>query len=254
MISRGDVSAALKTVTAVRFDPNADTAVVFATLCVFWPIYYVSSDMLSLWSFGLFLVVGNLFLNVLFPVYYVVRIRGGSMAAVGLTSRGWWRALLVSTVLGIASVPGLLDAAGGMPTRDLLVHVLAMGLIVWEPFFVHCWLQLRYERAFGPLPGILLAGGSFGLYHVGTFSLALVLELALVGIVSAVVFRIVYQNLLVLWPLYWAIAASIGTLEGGVTFGWLAVVSWAVILVVTGIGVWMVAREGAESADSNRAN
>ncbi len=52
------------------------------------------------------------------------------------------------------------------PGVSLLPQILANVFMLWEPFFVFGWLQLRFERAFGILPGILLAGIAMGTYHL----------------------------------------------------------------------------------------
>lgn len=130
----------------------------------------------------------------------------------------------------------------------LIPHVLSMGLILWEPFFVYGWLQLRFERAFGVIPGILLAGGSFGLYHVGTYSMVGVMELAFFGAMFAVIFHIGRSNLLALWPLTWAVAASIGTL-GRFEYDWWAVGTSLLLLVVTAIGIHAIVRKRDRSGD-----
>lgn len=222
----------------VQFKPRQDTLVAIATLLAFWPIYYVNATTDSIGTGLLFLLVGNLFLNVLLPVYYVVVVRNEALSNVGITTTGWTRALGLSVLLTVVFVWDLVSTAEGIPTSKLIPHVIAMGLVFWEPFFVHGWLQIRYERAFGPVPAIVLTGASFGLYHLGTYPLEGVLFLAGAGIFFAFVFRIVYRNLLVLWPLSWAVAASIGTLDGGFLFDWEFVFWWGMILVVTAIGLY----------------
>ena len=80
------------------------------------------------------------------------------------------------------------------------------------------WLAAaRFERAFGMLPGILLAGITMGAYHLGTFGLSGVLIMAAFGISFGAVFRVT-RNLLSMWSLTWAICASIGTVSGGHLF------------------------------------
>ena len=56
---------------------------------------------------------------------------------------------------------------------------------MWEPFFVYGWLQLRFERAFGVIPGIALAAVCFGAYHIGTFPLSGVVTLLGLGVFLA---------------------------------------------------------------------
>lgn len=122
---------------------------------------------------------------------------------------------------------------------DLAPHLLVNALALWEPFFVFGWLQLRFERAFGVLPGAVLAALSFGVYHLGTFPLSAVLALVGFGLLYAALFRALGATLLALWPLAWAVGSGIGTLQGGFAFGW-ASVPGAVVLLLAQAGVIMV--------------
>ena len=104
------------------------------------------------------------------------------------------------------------------------------------------WLQLRFERAFGLLPGVVLAALSFGAYHLGTFPLTGVLGLVGFGLLYAVLFRVVGANLLVLWPLMWAVGSGIGTLQGGFAFSWDSVPNAMVLLGVQAAAIALFAR------------
>lgn len=83
----------------------------------------------------------------------------------------------------------------------------------------------------------MLAGISFGLYHVGTYPIEGVFTLAAFGLFFGVIYRILKRNLLVLWPLTWAVASSIGTVEEFL-FEWDVVFIWATILLISVIGLW----------------
>ena len=104
-------------------------------------------------------------------------------------------------------------------------------MVLWEPLFVFGWLYLRWERAFGWLPAIVLVGAGFALQHVGSVPLPAALGFGAFALAFAVVFALV-RNLVILWPLFYPVASGIGTLQAGVTMGWGAVVAGAVLLVV----------------------
>ena len=97
--------------------------------------------------------------------------------------------------------------------------------------FVYGWLQLRFERAFGFVVAPFLAGAAFAAYHIGSFPLEGLIALFLSGIFYGILFTIT-KNLLVLIPLTWAIGSTIGTIEGGFTFGWDTVGIYAALLVL----------------------
>ena len=228
----------------VKWAPGSDTAVACVTVLAMVAVYFAISHLeptLHVARFLLVVVFGSLFLTVLFPAYYVLRIRDEGLRELGITTRRWRVALLISIVLALTSLPTLLAQAAQHPGVNLLPHVLFNGLILWEPFFVHGWLQLRFERAFGVLPGILLAGLCFGGYHIGTYPWGGVVKIMGIGMFYGGLFRLT-RNLLTLFPLTWAVSSGIGTLEGNLEFGWDAVAVYAVVLLMQIAALAVLAR------------
>lgn len=236
---RTRIEKGLSAATDARFDPGTDTVAAVLSLLALWGIYYFQSTSESVESIVLFLLVGNLALTILFPLYYVCHVRGESLSAVGITTDGWKRALLASAVAALVLSPGLLFADESLAV--LVPHVVTVGLMLWEPFFVHGWLQIRFERAFGTGPGIALAAAAFVVFHVGAVAPTGLLVLGIFGLVHAVLFRAFDRNLLVLWPILWAIGASQGTLDS-VVFGWEEASAYLVILLVAGMAIYVVRR------------
>lgn len=222
-----------------RVDAGRDTMLAVGSLFAFWPVYYLNSTQSSpvldaLWVGG---IVG---LCVLLPAYYVVRHRGEGFAAVGLTTAGWRKALLVSGILG--GVFGLeFVFEPPVSTSTLVVHIATVAVMLWEPFFVHGWLQLRFERAFGTVAGIILAAAGFALFHVGVLGLVGLAGLVVLGIFQGALFWYFSRSLLVLWPLYWAIASTQGTISREV-FGMGDLLLHVIALVLTGAGLLWLSR------------
>ena len=150
------------------------------------------------------------------------------LSELGITTRRWLPSLLIGAGFAAFSLFRLRQMAAGI---DWLPHVLFNAVILWEPFFVHAWLQLRYDRAFGIVPGVLLAALSFAAYHIGTYPPAGLIILLVWGLFYAVVFRLT-SNLLTLWPLLWCVGSSIGTLMGGMQFTWSQVAIWSVVMLI----------------------
>lgn len=234
---RTKAKGAVSAVRDVRFEPESDTVVAILSLLALWAIYYFQSMSDSAVSVLLFVLVGNFALTVLFPLYYVVSVRKEPLSAVGLTTRGWKRALVGSTIAALVLLPGIVFA--DEPAAVLIPHIVTVGLMIWEPLFVHGWLQLRFERAFGTVPGIVLAAGSFVLFHVGAVAPAGLLALSVFGAVHATLFRAFDRNLLVLWPILWAVGSAQGTLDS-VIFGWEEASAYVAILLVTAIAIYVV--------------
>jgi Type II CAAX prenyl endopeptidase Rce1-like len=217
----------------VRWDPGADTAVAVGTELAMLCAYYVGTQAAKtslLLSFFVFVVFGSLILDVLFPAYYMLAVRGEPASELGITLRHWPEALLTSLAGCIILLPGLIAQIHRHPGVKLLPHLIFNGLILWEPFFVFGWLQLRFERAFGVLPGILLAAASLAIYHIGTFPPEYLNTIFLAGLFYGLIFRLT-RNLLALFPFTWAVGSGMGTL-GKFVFGWDAVAVYAIVLTI----------------------
>jgi len=214
----------------VRWAPNLDTGIAFASLAVMVLAYYAATHWLVS-QVSVILVLGiltNIFLNVVLPVWWIVYHRKQPLSELGITTNRWLISLIISIGVGGFTAIRLYQMASGI---NWLPHILLNIACFWEPFFVFGWLQLRFDRAFGIVPGIILAGLSFTAYHIGTYPPDALLMFLFAGFLYATVFRIT-SNLLILWPLAFPIGSSIGTLMGGMEFTWDHVTIWAIILAV----------------------
>ena len=219
---------------AVTWRPGWDTAVAAVTLLVFWGCYWAGTT-LSEW----FLAVGVVIVGTLIPAIVVFR-RGEGWAGLGVRRRFWVVALIVSAVLGIGSVPYLLQLTQVHGTAAT-PHLLANLLVLWEPLFVFGWLFGRWERAFGWLPAIVLTAAGFALQHVGSVPLTAALGFGGFAIVYAVAFAAV-RNLLILWPLFYPVGSAIGTLQAGHPMGWPDVLWGAGLIAVQALTLGMIRR------------
>jgi membrane protease YdiL (CAAX protease family) len=244
----------IRSLLTIRCRPGRDTMIALLTALLMIPIYYTGThDRSGLAGLLVFVILGNGILNVLFPAYYVLLVRGEGPAELGITTRRLWLAVLLSLLCSAFSWKGLQREAALSPDVDLLRQLIFNGIILWEPFFIFGWLQLRFERAFGILPGIVLAAICFGAYHLGTFPLPGVVGLVVVGVICGAVFCIT-KNLLTLWPATWAVFSSIGTMQGKMQFGWDQIAIYAVILLIQIAGItWMIlhSRKPAKDCKSN---
>ena len=212
------------------WSPSSDTLMALLTAIAMIALYWITTHLLSSGWDGVlvFGVLTNLGLNVLFPVWWIAYHRKQPLSELGITTRRWLLSLLIGVVLAAFSSFRLWQMAIGV---NWLPHVLFNAVILWEPFFVFCWLQLRFDRAFGIVPGVLLAGLSFAAYHIGTYPPDMLIVLLILGLIYASIFRLT-SNLLIVWPFVWSVASSIGTLMGGTQFTWKYVAIWSVILLI----------------------
>jgi membrane protease YdiL (CAAX protease family) len=235
------MSDAIRSVAAIRWRPGQDTAVALLTVLLMIPVYYLGAhNRGGVAGLLVFVILGNGILNVLFPVCYLLVFRGERPEELGITTRRFWLAVLLSAGCCVFAWKGLQREMASHPDAELLPQLVFNGVILWEPFFVFGWLQLRFERAFGILPGIALAAVCFGAYHLGTYPLPGVVGLVMFGIVFGALFRVT-KNLLVLWPATWAVVSSVGTLQGDMRFGWDQVAIYSALLLVQVVVIaWMI--------------
>jgi hypothetical protein len=214
----------------IRWAPNLDTGIAFASLLLMILAYYAATHWL-ISQVGAILVFGiltNLILNVLLPVWWIAYHRRQPLSELGITTERWLPSLLIGIGLAFLLAIRLWQVAVGI---NWLPHLLFNAACFWEPFFVYGWLQLRFERAFGTIPGIILAGLSLAAYHIGTYSPDGLIMLLFAGLLYAVVFRIT-SNLLIIWPLAFSLGSSMGTLMGGMQFTWNQLSTWSIILLL----------------------
>lgn len=216
----------------VAWNPRGDTLIAFGTLLAFWASYWAGTT-INVW----FLLIGIVVLGTLIPAVTVLGRQGEGWEGLGLRRRFLVPSLVVSAVLGVGSAYQLYATAAELGVA-VVPHLLANVLVLWEPFFVFGWLFLRWERAFGWLPAIVLTGVGFAVQHVGSVPFAAAVSFGAFALAFALVFALV-RNLAILWPLFYPIASGIGTLQAGFAMGWGDVASGAALLVVQ-VGVLVV--------------
>lgn len=134
--------------------PGRDTITALLTAVAMLPVYYLGvHGRGSLVGVVGFVILGNGILNVLFPAYYLLIYRRERPAELGLTKDRLWLSLAFSVLCSALFWPRLLTEIQSHPSVNLIPPLVYNGLALWQPFFVFGWLQLRFERAFGILPG-----------------------------------------------------------------------------------------------------
>jgi len=226
MLNVGD---RLKQIEWIKWRPNGDFIAALITLgwmtFAYYAMHHTDSPLFIVCGFAL---LTNLVVNVVLPTWWVVGYRKQPLSELGVTTRRWLPSLLINLLIAGFYT---LQLQPVLESEDWLPRMLYCTLSLWEPFFIHGWLQLRTERAFGVLPGILMAGLGLAVFHVGSTPHQFLLELFLSGAIYAALFRLT-RNLLALWPLGWGLASTVGTLRTGTTFTWIVVVTYVVIVVL----------------------
>lgn len=152
---------------------------------------------------GMILLVG-----LLFPLYYIQR-SGNDFAEFGLTLKRWYIVFPINFVLGALLLFLFLseEPLVGFSFDTLaLVRVTCILLAgVFEVVFFYSFQRTLFERAFGIVPGIVLAALFYSFHHLGfqpEFG-----KLFFVGLIYATVFRLGNSAFLI-YPFFWGAGAS----------------------------------------------
>ena len=219
----------------VAFQPGPDTLIALGTLIAFWLCYWAGTA-ISEW----FLYGGILIFGTVIPAWTVLQVRREGWAGLGLRRRFLIVSLIIAAVLGAGSAYQLFAEAAQQDVA-VLPHLLFNLTVFWEPFFVFGWLYLRWERAFGWLPAIVLTGLGFTLQHVGAVSFAAAVSFGVFAVIFAIAFTFV-RNLAILWPLFYPVASGIGTLQAGLAMGWDSALAGLVLLAVQVVVLVLIGR------------
>jgi membrane protease YdiL (CAAX protease family) len=206
----------------IRWQPDRDTlvallsyALVIAAMYTAFQIFTTERVAANFITFG---PIGLALLGIGIPVFYTKIMRDRPLADVGITARHLVPSLALSLLLGYDTYRNTLANMNTTWERSL-VPVATMVLVVglFEAVFFRGWLQLRFEEAFGLIPGLLLGALCYSLYHVG-YGME-VQELGMLfflGITFGAMFRLT-KSIFVLWPFYTPVGGLFTNLSEGLT-------------------------------------
>jgi hypothetical protein len=159
-----------------------------------------------------------------------------------LTTQQLLPALALGLLLGwdtYRNTLAMLDVNWARTIVPLATMALAVGL--FEAIFFRGWLQLRFEAAFGLVPGLILGALAYSLYHVGYgMSGAELLFLFGLGLTFGAFFRLT-KNVFVLWPFYTPVGGLYNSLTDGLsmpfeaTYGFVLVLGLMAAIIVAGV-------------------
>jgi len=203
--------------TLLKWTPSIDSIVAVFTLIAMWMSFYVmyhtESLVVKVVVFGLF---GNIICCVGIPVIYTLLFRKENIKAMGITTENLIPGLIISVGLAFGDFQELLPLLEG---SNWVPQLLFNILVFWEPFFIFGWLQARFHKDFGIIPSIFFAGISLCIYHIGSFPVHLIIEYLITGIVFSLIYSVM-QNIFVMWPIFWCVGATVGTIKGKMEFNW----------------------------------
>lgn len=228
-----------------RWRPNRDTAVVLASYALVVAALYLAFQVFTTArvaaNFITYGVIGLAGFGVALPVLYTVVVRRRPLADIGITTRLLVPSLMLGLVLGADTYRHTVASLGLTFSGEhaaLLAMTLAVGL--FEAVFFRGWLQLRFEAAFGVVPGLLAAATCYSLYHVGYgMDRAEMLFLFGYGLTFGAMFRLT-RNVFVLWPFYTPVGSFYSNIRSGLelpfeaTYGFVLVLALMAAAITTG--------------------
>lgn len=203
----------LKDFLHFRFKPSIDLLVVLASFLVMVVGLYTAWKTFTIAS--VWVPISMFILGIFVPIAYNSIVKTQLLSEMGISKRYWLRSLAFGFVLSAiflivshppSSSPITFIAAVKVLTFTELLPLLALEItagLFWAIFFCG-WVQMRFERAFGAIPAILIAAAFFALHHIGygeSISLSHMASLFMGGIIISAIFRIT-RNLLIVWPFF----------------------------------------------------
>ena len=235
----------------VRWEPDRGTAVAFLSylgvvvgLLLAFQVFTTARVAANFITYG---VVTLAALGVALPVLYTVFVERHPLTDLGITARNLIPSLALGLLLGLDTYRATLanvPLSWGWAHVPLIVMALAVGL--FEAVFFRGWLQLRFEKSFGAVPGLVLGALCYMLYHVGYgMTLQEMLPLFGYGLVFGAVFRLA-GSVFVLWPFYTPVGGLYTTVTDGLTMPFEATIGFVLVLVmmagVIAAGAWQTRR------------
>lgn len=211
-----------RNILGIRWDPTRDTVMALASylivvggLFIAFQVFTTENVAGNFITFGPVTLAG---LGVGIPLLYTVLVRRRPVSDVGITTRYLIPSIVLGLLLGAYTYQNTL-ATSSLAWTNELVPLVAMALTVglFEAVFFRGWLQLRFEAAFGVIPGLFLGALCYSLYHIGYgMEPGELVTLFVLGVVFAGVFRLT-RNVAVLWPFYTPVGGFYATTSDGLT-------------------------------------
>lgn len=147
-------------------------------------------------------IVFCIILSICVPIYYFRKEDNGDISLLGIKKL---RIIDYIIIIGfvIFSIGGSLKGVNAQNINFGLLPLCITPFImstICEELFFRGFLQIRFEKAFGPIPAVIVSGFAFGIYHLGYPCLRnteLITALIFVGIMFALSFKLSKNNLIV---------------------------------------------------------
>lgn len=236
----------LKDFLQFRFKPSIDLLVVLASFIVMVVGLYTAWKIDTI--AGAWAPVSMFVLGILVPIAYNSLVKKRPLSETGISKKYWLESLVLGIILGVIiliapSPRGTFITIFTSLTFTELLPLLALEITagLFYVIFFHGWVQMRFERAFGAMPAILIAAAFFALHHVAYGEPISLLYTGhfMGGLIHATIFRIT-RNILILWPFFVSTTGLIYDLGWGLRLPFEAIYGYIGVLVLMWLFVAVV--------------
>jgi len=224
-----------------RFQPSMDLLIVLISFLILVAGLYTAMKIVPIDSVGV--PVSMFILGILVPVAYNSLVKKRPLSEMGISKKHWKKSLLLGLIISflVLAKPGMINVTipSFMELLPIILFEIASGLFF--VIFFHGWVQMRFEKAFGVIPAILIAAAFFALHHVAYGEPISLLYMGhfMGGLIHAILFRIT-RNILIVWPFFISTTGLIYDLGWGLRlpfeaiYGYIGVLAlmWLFIAVV----------------------
>jgi uncharacterized protein len=235
------------TLAGLHWRVGSDTRVAIASyllvVAALWLAFQVFTTDRVAANFITFGPVTLLGLGIIVPLAYTTTVRRRPISDLGLTTSALVPSLALGLLLGFDTFYNTLrmvDIEWAAPLVPLVAMTLLVGL--FESVFFRGWLQLRFEAAFGVVPGLVLAAVLYSLYHAGYgMTISEMVPLFGYGLVFGAAFRLT-RSVFVLWPFYTPVGSLYANLSDGLALPFEATYGFVLVLGAAFVAVLLATR------------
>jgi len=234
-----------------RFKPSMDLLVVLVTFLVLhicvsitWQIVTMANAVVFFLLWG---PVSMFAAGIVVPIAYNSLVKKRPLSEMGISKKHWKKSLVLSLIVLaiVSSNSSNARAYARIPPFMELLPLISFEIVsgLFFAMFFQCWAQLRFEKAFGAIPAILIAAALFSLHHISYAGYSAYIPqiwfLFSCGTLGSIVFRIT-RNILILWPFPISATGLFNELAGGFrlpfeyTYGFIGILAlmWLFIAIV----------------------
>ena len=255
------VTATLRQVFAMRWNPSKDVAAVIASWLLVVGALYTATVIVGTTAWGgmayffLYAVLGATLFGIGFPLYWTTVVRRRPIVELGITTRWLGLSIALQLVFAALQYSGTL-AKAQLPSFEEFLPLVALALSIgfFEAVFWRGWVLTRLEESFGTIPAILLGSALYAVYHIGyAMPASEMFFLFFIGIMFAVVFRLT-KNIFILWPVFQPMGQLVTLIRDKLTLPLLSSIGFAEVLIAMLVLVWFAARYQKKHSIKENAN